>query len=108
MVPRPRELPGQPRIQQIAEQAAMLHGKYSATFLRTPPAAAIPIPARQPVHSQLIAPGSCCQVALTWILASHGERGLLNRHGFTPVQWGLSVLSHWGHPKKIRGRQCFS
>lgn len=52
MVPRLRDLPGQPRIQQIAEQAAMLHGKYSATFSRIPPAAAIPITARQSVLSQ--------------------------------------------------------
>lgn len=52
MVPRLRDLPRQPRIQQIAEQAAMLHGKYSATFSRIPPAAAIPITARQSVLSQ--------------------------------------------------------
>lgn len=51
MVPRLRELPRQPHIQQVAEQAGMLHGNYSAPFWRTRPAAAILVAARQSVLS---------------------------------------------------------
>lgn len=93
MVPRLRELPGQPQIRQIAEQAEMLRARCSATLWGLAPAAAL--------QAQLVRGSS------TWVLASHDERGLSKRC-FAPVQWGLSVLSHWGHPKKIRGRQCFS